>query len=131
MNLINRLVLIFLSPTIIFAEETVPSKATDLPKLFSLTFLGTIITIASVYLILRFFKLAKSLIEIDKDGIPNGILGYNIAFDFMAWFITGIIIVISFILLVFDINKDLIILILGISIGSVLTRTPSFKEKSR
>lgn len=81
------------------------------------------------FLIVKFFGWAKSITAHDNSGTPNAILGYNIAFDFLAWMITGLIIILSFVLLVLNINKDLIILILGISIGSVLTRTPSFKEK--
>lgn len=81
------------------------------------------------FLIIKFFGWAKSITAHDNSGTPNAILGYNIAFDFLAWMVTGLIIILSFVLLVLNINKDLIILILGISIGSVLTRTPSFKEK--
>jgi len=68
------------------------------------------------------------MLEKDK---PNSVLGYNLAFDFMAWIATIIIIIISFRLYLYGENNDLITLILGISIGSVLTRTPSFKEKGQ
>ncbi len=66
-----------------------------------------------------------------KENEPNSILGYNIAFDFMAWTVTALIIVISFIVYLITESKELAVLIMGISIGSVLTRTPSFKEKDR
>lgn len=131
MKIIKFVILYLISASILCADEPAIQNTNDLNRLFTLTFLATIVIIASVFLLFRFFKWSRSLIETDKDGIPNGILGYNIVFDFMAWAITGIIIIISFLLLMLNINKDLIILILGISIGSVLTRTPSFKEKSK
>ena len=81
----------------------------------------------SIYL---YFQWTKENILLEK-GKPNSILGYNLAFDFMAWIVTTIIIIISFNLYLYGENRDLITLILGISIGSVLTRTPSFKEKGQ
>ena len=66
-----------------------------------------------------------------RENEPNSVLGYNIAFDFMAWMVTALIILISFIIYLTTESKELAILIMGISIGSVLTRTPSFKEKDR
>jgi len=66
-----------------------------------------------------------------KENEPNSVLGYNIAFDFMAWMVTALIIVISFTIYLTTESKELAVLIMGISIGSVLTRTPSFKEKDR
>ena len=66
-----------------------------------------------------------------KEKEPNSVLGYNIAFDFMAWMVTALIIIISFIIYLTTESKELAVLIMGISIGSVLTRTPSFKEKDR
>jgi len=66
-----------------------------------------------------------------KENEPNSVLGYNIAFDFMAWAVTALIIAISFVIYLTTQSKELAVLIMGISIGSVLTRTPSFKEKDK
>lgn len=82
------------------------------------------------YLILKFFEWAQK-ITCMKDGEQNTVLGYNIAFDFLAISLTGVIIVFSFILFLTGVSKEISALILGISIGSVLTRTPSFKEKDK
>ena len=79
-----------------------------------------------------FFDWAAKITAINnKEGAPNSILGYNIAFDFLAWAVTALIITISFVIYLTTESKELAVLIMGISIGSVLTRTPSFKEKDR
>ena len=83
-----------------------------------------------IWVIFRFFKWAERITSMEG-GAPNSVLGYNIAFDFMAWAVTGIVIILAFIsYFVFD-KSELTVLIMGITIGSILTRTPSFKEKQK
>jgi hypothetical protein len=92
--------------------------------------LSIIFSIVITILNILFFKWSDK-ITCMKDGEHNTVLGYNIAFDYLALTITGLVIIISFILFITEINKDITSLILGISIGSLITRTPSFKEKDK
>jgi len=123
---------LLLSSSTLFAQQisdksnSTVSSATSCDKIIFYIVL-LIVFIGLVFIVLKFFTWAKEITAI-KNGKPNSVLGYNIAFDFMAWGITGIIIVISFMLYFLEKN-ELAVLIMGITIGSVLTRTPSFKEK--
>ena len=82
-----------------------------------------------MYGVKLFFNWTAKITAVEADK-PNSILGYNIAFDFLAWSTTSLIIIGAFIMYFFK-DNELAVLIMGISIGSVLTRTPSFKEKDK
>ena len=95
--------------------------------IYVLSFFGVI---GFGYIIIKFFKWTEILTR-EKSGEQNTVLGYNIAFDFLAWSVTFLIIIISFIIYLTGYNKELATIILGTAIGSAITRTPSFKEKDK
>jgi len=92
---------------------------------------GVLVMIGFLIFAYWYFDWSKNITAADNNKTPNAVLGYNIAFDFLALSITGLIIVLAIILYILsDSYRDVAALIMGTSIGSILTRTPSFKDKN-
>jgi len=92
---------------------------------------GLILGVFLIIITNKYFNWTEKITSI-RENRPNSVLGYFIAFDSLVLILTFFIIIIAIILYTADSMKDkkeLIVLILGLSIGSIITRTPSFKEK--
>ncbi|MFA5792830.1 MAG: hypothetical protein WC897_03075 [Candidatus Gracilibacteria bacterium] len=87
-----------------------------------------IIVISSIILLLISLFYANKMLEMKK-GEPNSLLAYHFFFDLFAFGLTALVIILAFSEI--GLEDDISTFVLGAAIGSLLTRTPSFKENER